>query len=107
MTTTKKGDNIMAKKGQYFQSYSNDLKYEVLVKHFNEFIPDTQLSKMYGIPRGTIRNWIIKCKNGEDFYTDHRSLGYGRPRVADIDYKEKYMLLKKILNFKTQLKERR
>ena len=31
----------------------------------------------------------------EDFYTDHRSLGYGRPRVADIDYKEKYMLLKK------------
>ena len=53
----------MAKKGQYFQSYSNDLKYEVLVKHFNEFIPDTQLSKMYGIPRGTIRNWIIKCKN--------------------------------------------
>lgn len=97
----------MAKKGQYFQSYSNDLKYEVLVKHFNEFIPDTQLSKMYGIPRGTIRNWIIKCKNGEDFYTDHRSLSYGRPRVADIDYKEKYMLLKKILNFKTQLKERR
>ena len=51
MTTTIKGDNIMAKKGQYFQSYSNDLKYEVLVKHFNEFIPDTQLSKMYGIPR--------------------------------------------------------
>ena len=30
--------------------------------------------KMYGIPRGTIRNWIIKCKKGEDFYTDHRSL---------------------------------
>ena len=48
-----------------------------------------------GIPRDTIRNWIIKCKNGEDFYTDHRSLGYGRPRVANIDYKEKYMLFKK------------
>ena len=28
----------MAKKGQYFQSYSNDLKYEVLVKHFNEYV---------------------------------------------------------------------
>ena len=87
----------MAKKGQKFNSYSEEIKEEVLKKYFEEYMSSRVLEEEYGIPQKTIRNWVRKIKAGKDVLVDHRQFSSGRPRKDEvkIDYKERYEILKK------------
>ena len=52
----------MASKGQKHNSYSPELKIEVLDKYYKGECGFTSLSVEYGIPVKTIKNWTTKIK---------------------------------------------
>ena len=91
----------MATKGQKFKNYSKEIKEEILKRYFEEYVPPTALSEEYGISPKTIQNWIYKSKKGKDVLVDHRQFSSGRPKKndEDIDYKERYEILKKYQAF--------
>ena len=91
----------MASKGQKFNSYSSELKQEVLNKYLNQNQSYSSLAMEYGVPKGTIKTWVRKYKQGNSLMSDNR----GRPKKEeDIDYKEKYEILK---NYQAFLKAQR
>ena len=91
----------MAKKGQKFNSYSEEIKEEVLRKYFEEYMSSRVLEEEYGIPQKTIRNWASKIRRGEDVLVDHRQFSSGRPKKSDedVDYRERSEILKKYQAF--------
>ena len=91
----------MAKKGQTFKKYTKETKEEILRKYFEEYIPAKVLGKEYGISEKTIENWVYKSKQGKDVLVDHRQFGSGRAKKeeGEIDYKERYEILKKYQAF--------
>ena len=86
----------MAKKGQKFKSYSEEIKAEVLRKYLEEYISSSRLEEEYRISQKTIRNWASKLKQGKDVLVGHRQFSSGRPKnnPDEIDYKERYEILK-------------
>ena len=99
----------MAKKGQKFNNYSKEIKAEILRKYYEEYIPTSALSEEYGISRKTIQNWVYKSKQGKDILTDHRQFSSGRPAKdeSEIDYKERYEILKKYQAFLKAQREKK
>ena len=99
----------MAKKGQKFKGYSEEIKAEVLRKYLEEYIPSSRLEEEYGIPQKTIRNWASKLKQGKDILVDHRQFSSGRPPKDEdkIDYKERYEILKKYQAFLKAQREKK
>ncbi len=99
----------MAKKGQIFNNYSKEIKAEILQKYFEENIPATALSEEYGISKKTIQNWVYKSNQGKDILIDHRQFSSGRPTKdeGEIDYKERYEILKKYQAFLKAQRERK
>ena len=99
----------MAKKGQTFKKYTKETKEEILRKYFEEYIPAKILGKEYGISEKTIENWVYKSKQGKDVLVDHRQFGSGRPKKeeGEIDYKERYEILKKYQAFLKAQRERK
>ena len=92
----------MAKKGQKFCKYTLEQKQKIIKIYNEEGIPMSQLSKDYGIPRETIKNWIL--------YPD-KSLSKskrGRPKLdGKIDYKQRYEILKKYQAFLKEQREKK
>ena len=82
----------MANKGQKFKKYTQDIK-DIVLKEYHEGYSSMYLSKKYNIPRGTIDTWEQQIK--------HPKPGKrGRPKKdGDIDYKERYEILKKYQAF--------
>ena len=99
----------MARKGQQFNKYSKEFKEELLRKYHEEYISAKALSEEYGIPLQTIKGWLYKAKQGKDIFTDHRQFSSGRPKKeeGDIDYKERYEILKKYQAFLKAQREKR
>ena len=99
----------MAKKGQKFKRYSKEIKTEILKKYFEEYISSRVLSEAYKIPQNTVENWIYKTQKGKDILTDHRQHNSGRPKKDEnnIDYKERYEILKKYQAFLKAQRERK
>ena len=91
----------MSTKGQKHNSYSLELKKEVLDKYYKGFGGFTSLSLEYGIPIKTIKNWTCKIKHGKDVLEDHRHGGSGRRKLPTTleDYKEQCEILKKYQAF--------
>ena len=86
----------MASKGQKFNKYSIELKNEILNKYLEGKGTTRTLGQEYGISKGTIKTWIHKAKNPELA----SGLKQGRPRKEEnIDYKERYEILKKYQAF--------
>lgn len=56
------------------------------------------LAKHYNLSKFTIRNWILKDRNQGNQSNDieHKR---GRPKEENIDYKERYEILKKYQEF--------
>ena len=78
--------------------YSEDIKHEIVKKYFNNEGSLKSLGKEYGISSKSIFNWIKKYrKNG----TVENDIGHkrGRPKEVNIDYKERYEILKKYQEF--------
>ena len=99
----------MAKKGQKFKHHTAEIKAEILQKHLEENVPASILEREYGVSRKTIHNWVYKQKQGADIFMDHRRFCTGRPRKDDtnVDYKERYEILKKYQAFLKAQREKK
>lgn len=69
----------MASKGQKFNSYSPELKQEILNKYFNQNQSYSSLALEYSVSKGTIKTWVFKTKNGNNISLDNR----GRPKKEE------------------------
>ena len=88
----------MAKKGQKFNRYTPELRQEILNKYFSKQGSIRSLAKEYGISYKTIGNWISAYKKDIPIGFQKR----GRPKNDNndnIDYKERYEILKKFQAF--------
>ena len=88
--------------GKHFNS---SIKLEIFTKYFNNEASLDILSKEYNIHRSTIFKWIKQSREGKDITT--RKKGSGRPKEENIDYKEKYEILKKYQAFLKAQRERK
>ena len=93
----------MASKGQKFNSYSKELKKEIMQKYLNNEGTANSLSKEYNISLKTMKNWITKINKNIDITISNNSKK-GRKKEENIDYKERYEILK---NFQAFLKAQR
>jgi len=93
----------MASKNQKFNSYSSELKQEILNK-YNLGQSSNSLASEYNVSRNTILNWVRKQKLGINVSIDHRPLYSGNRKDQNIDYKERYEILK---NYQAFLKAQR
>ena len=101
MSLLKGGDIFyMASKGQKFKKYSKELKDKILNEHYDGY-SYRYLEEKYNIPWNTIHSWNQQNK--------HPKLGKkGRPKKdVDIDYKERYEILKKYQAFLKAQRERK
>ena len=97
----------MAKKGQKFNKYSKELKQEITNKYLNNEGTSHYLSKEYNIPLKTVKTWIYKINKQQDITNDNRGKSDGRKKEENIDYKERYEILKKYQAFLKAQRERK
>ena len=103
-----KGDSIfMAKKGQIFKTYTNEERIKIVQEYLNNEATPTMLSKKYSISIKTIWNWISKYKSKRYNLLDNRPKMSGNRKEENIDYKERYEILKKYQAFLKAQRERK
>ena len=96
----------MALKGQKFNKYSKKLKEEIMNKYLNNQGTANYLSKEYNIPLKTVKMWINKIRKNIDITIDNQSKK-GRRKEENIDYKERYEILKKYQTFLKAQREKK
>ena len=96
----------MATKGQKFNKYSYELKMEIINKYLKGLGGFASLSKEYNIPEKTVETWIYQFKHKNNDMTDKNYLK-GRRKEENIDYKERYEILKKYQAFLKAQRERK
>ena len=96
----------MASKGQKHNNYSKEIKKEIMDKYKNNQGTANYLSKEYDIPLKTIKNWIYKINKNIDI-TINNQHKKGRKKEENIDYKERYEILKKYQAFLKAQRERK
>ena len=91
----------MAKKGQKFNNYTKEIKEAILNEYLNNKVSSRYLSGEYGISENTIRTWARKARDGKDVLVDTKDTRRGRPKENpdEINYKERYEILKKYQDF--------
>ena len=97
----------MAKKGQQFKKYTNEERIKIVQEYLNNEATPTILSKKYEISIKTIWNWISKYKSKGYNLLDNRSKFSGNKKEENIDYKERYEILKKYQAFLKAQRERK
>ena len=85
----------MASKGQKFNKYNDEFKKIIINNYFEGKGTARSLGKEYGISHKTIETWIRKINHPELV----SGLKRGRPKNEEIDYKERYEILKKYQAF--------
>lgn len=74
--------------------YTNDFKKKIVDEYISRSESFYSLERKYNIPNSSIKNWYYKFyKKGIDISTLKENRG--RKKEKDIDYKEKYEILKK------------
>ena len=79
--------------------YSEEFKMQVLKDYYSgKFGGRDQVAKQYKLNSGTIWNWIAKERKQGDLLNDieHKR---GRPKEDNINYKERYEIIKKYQAF--------
>ena len=95
----------MASKGQKFNKYTEEFKQKVLEEYFQGEGGSYALAKKYNISRHTIDTWIDKVRHPERYPgMDQKK---GRPKNSEIDWKERYEILKKYQAFLKAQRERK
>ena len=97
----------MAQKGQVFKSYTNEERIKIVSEYLNNETTPTMLSKKYNISIKTIWNWITKYKSKGYNLMDNRPKFSGNRKEENIDYKERYEILKKDQAFLKAQRERK
>lgn len=88
----------MAKKGQVFKKYDLEFKKSIVKEHKETGAGAYSLSTKYGVNKDTIQTWIRIDKRDGDL--GKRKRGRQNQKLDDqIDYKEKYEILKKFQEF--------
>ncbi len=97
----------MAKKGQQFRKYSDEERITIVQEYLNNKVTPTMLSKKYNISIKTIWNWISKYKSKGYNLLDNRPKMSGNRKEENIDYKERYEILKKYQAFLKAQREKK
>ena len=97
----------MARKGQKFNKYSDELRLEIVTKYYNGEGTSRSLGKEHKISYKTIDNWIQKHKRTNYNFKDNRHQLSGNRKEENIDYKERYEILKKYQAFLKAQRERK
>jgi len=86
--------------------YDINLKKEIVNKYFNGNGTLNSLQKEYGISYKTIFNWLKKEKL---YHSQENDMNHsrGRKKEENIDYKERYEILKKYQAFLKAQRERK
>ena len=87
--------------------YSSDLKLEIMNKYKSGQGTINSLSKEYNISMNTMRNWQRKIVKNIDISIDTRSKYSGKRKEENIDYKERYEILKKYQAFLKAQREKK
>ena len=87
--------------------YSEEFKKQVMKDyHSGKYGGRDNLAKHYNLNSGTISNWIIKERKQGNLLNDIKHTR-GRSKEENIDYKERYEILKKYQTFiKAQRKKK-
>ena len=97
----------MAKKGQQFRKYSDEERITIVQEYLNNKATPTMLSKKYNISIKTIWNWISKIRSKGYNLLDNRPKMSGNRKEENIDYKERYEILKKYQAFLKAQREKK
>jgi transposase-like protein len=97
----------MAQKGQQFKKYTNEERIKIVQEYLNNEATPTILSKKYNISIKTIWNWITKYRSKGYNLLDNRPKFSGKRKEENIDYKERYEILKKYQAFLKAQRERK
>ena len=94
----------MGTKGQKYNKYSLELKNEIIDKYYSGNYSSRYLAKEYGISYKTIDTMIYRYRHPELVKTGKK----GRTKKEeDIDYKERYEILKKYQTFLKAQREKK
>ncbi len=96
----------MAKKGQRFKKYTDEFKLKIV----QEYLKGTHggsmsLGKKYNISYRTVDTWIYKYKR--QGHLNNQVSKRGNRKEENIDYKERYEILKKYQAFLKAQRERK
>jgi transposase len=86
----------MAKKGQKFNSYTDKQRQEIVDKYINNEGSYTSIAFEYGISKKTVESMVRKYRKTG---ITKRLKPPGRLKESEIDYKERYEILKKYRAF--------
>jgi transposase-like protein len=95
----------MAKKGQIFNTYTKEFKEDVVSDYMTGQGGYIMLGKKHNIPWHTIEQWVKKSKGGKTL--ENQNHLKGRRKDKNIDYKERYEILKKYQAFLKAQRERK
>jgi hypothetical protein len=94
----------MARKGIKHNNYTVEFIQEVLEKYYSGQGGFTSLANEYKIP---IKTWIYRTNKKINVFENKKTNSLGRPKEFEINYKERYEILKKFLTFiKAQRKKK-
>lgn len=94
----------MARKGIKHNNYTVEFIQEVLEKYYSGQGGFTSLANEYKIP---IKTWIYRTNKGINVFKNKKTNSLGHPKEFEINYKERYEILKKFLTFiKAQRKKK-
>lgn len=93
----------MAKKGQIFKKYTPEFRKEVVERYLKGEGSAMSLGTEYGISKKTIETWIRAFKQQIPIGMQKK----GRPKEENIDYREKYEILKKYQAFLRAQREKK
>lgn len=93
----------MASKGQKFQKVPLETRYHIVKLHLNEGKSTSYLALQYGVSRNTVETWVRIYKRDGGLDVRHK----GRPITSEMDYKERYTILKKYLTYLKEVDDSR
>ena len=96
----------MASKGQKYNKYTDEQRIKIMNEYLSGNYSSSMLSKKYNIPVKTIKNWIYKYNN-KNYDLISKTHLRGRKKQENIDYKERYEILKKYQAFLKAQRERK
>ena len=89
----------MAKKGQKFNKYNNNIK-NIIINEKQEGKSYSYLSSEYGISVGTLMTWMHKVNRPELYPNQGLKKGPNNTKIlSKDDWKERYEILKKYQAF--------
>ena len=97
----------MAKKGQKFSKYSDEVVDEVLNDFFVKKYSAGYISEQRNIPEGTIWTWVFKRQRPELFPGHGKKKGRPKKDDPDIDWEERYEILKRYRSFLKAQREKK